>query len=285
MKVTLIVFLSALTLVACNVPEVFTSSYAKASASATATAKAGSKPPGKNCICNKKDCTNVLCEEKNCLCVVKAIQNLLDNKDVKYPKKWLSTYRQLVQERCLCIQGCQNICSPPEFIQCSSAAFDRFICKYQAFAEGIAGEKGFDSFNEDIKRANAECINKDCKPTCSGNANCNPFLTQPANYRSTKACIIKLVQSLGNLLTNKDVKEELEAFEIFCIGYYQQMGDCAELKNSKSQEACRDASKAEIQRSLQILLDNLIKIVGQCSSVSIVSTIKQGAIECIYKKR
>lgn len=65
MKLTLVVFLSAFTLVACNVPEVFVTSHT------TATATTGTtKPKGKNCICTKKECTNVSCEEKNCLCMV-----------------------------------------------------------------------------------------------------------------------------------------------------------------------------------------------------------------------
>lgn len=67
MKIILVVFLSAFTLVACSVPEVFV----KSQATATATANTQTtKPPGSNCICKKKECTDVSCEEKNCLCMV-----------------------------------------------------------------------------------------------------------------------------------------------------------------------------------------------------------------------
>lgn len=63
MKITLIVFLSVITLVACTVPAPFKSSKS-------------SKPKGKgkeNCICREKECTDVSCEEKNCLCLVVSV--------------------------------------------------------------------------------------------------------------------------------------------------------------------------------------------------------------------
>lgn len=272
MKITLIVFLSVITLVACSIPAPFKSSKT-------------SKPKGKNCVCREKECTDVSCEEKNCLCVVKAVKQLQNNKDAKYPKKWLAAYLQFVQERCLCINGCQKICSPTEFIECSSAAYDRFLCKYQTWVDGVINDKGFDLFNEDIKRLNAECINKDCKPICSGNGDCNPFYVRPKDCGCTKGCVIKLVKSIAALLKDREVKDELEEFEIFLSPYYDSLLSCYHLTNPKSQAACIDAAHDEIDRALKNLFESLVRIAGPCTAISILSTIKQGAIECAYKKK
>jgi hypothetical protein len=268
MKLTSVVFLSIVALVACNVPEPFNSPVT-----------------GKNCVCREKECTDVSCEEKNCLCLVKAIRGLQNQKDCKYSKKWLSSYLQLVQERCLCIKGCQNICNPGEFVDCSSAAFDRFQCRYQSFLSEIVKENGANEFLADINGIVTDCINKDCKPICSGDGDCNPFYIEPKDCGCTKNCVRNFILQLVKSLHDEDAAEYVNDFEIYCGAYYDQYQSCKKNPKPAQQQICLNISKSEIDRSLDDLKEQLVKAVGACSAISIVSALKQGVAECALKKK
>ncbi|XP_031635149.1 uncharacterized protein LOC116348312 [Contarinia nasturtii] len=269
MKLMIIGFLSVVAFVACgDVPPPFNKVI-----------------DGKNCYCREKECTDVSCEEKNCVCLVKAIKGLQNQKDGKYPKKWLSAYLQLVQERCLCIQGCQNICNPNEFIECSSAAFDRFQCRYQKWLHGIAGDEGYEEFVSDINKILTDCINKDCKPICSGDGDCNPFFIPTKDCLNTKKCVTKGILQLAKKLEDESAAELLKDFKIYSEAYYNQIQICEESKKPTQRAICLDIARSEIERSLQVLLEQLVKSVGSCSAVSIVSALKQLVAECASKKK
>lgn len=264
MKLTLILFLSVVTLVACTVPEPFNK--------------------GKNCVCHEKTCTDVSCEEKNCLCIVKTIKALQSQKDAKYPKKWLAAYLQLVQERCLCIQGCQKICSPSEFVICTSAAFDRFQCKYQKWLEGIIGDKGYDLFAKDINNLIADCLNKDCKPICSGDGDCNPFYIEPKDCGCTQKCVEQFILGLIKDLKDDDAAESLKFALPYIKAYYLQLQKCYKNTNPGQQKMCITIARSEIDRILQELREDLIKSSGSCAAIGIMSAIFQGVAECALKK-
>lgn len=125
MKFTIIVLLSVVSLVVCSIPDAF---------------KQSGSGKGENCVCREKSCTDASCEAKNCHCMLvsvgsfhvefkeslllfhnisfaifqKGIERLKQQEDNDYESKHLDYYHLLIQERCSCVKGCEQVCSPDE---------------------------------------------------------------------------------------------------------------------------------------------------------------------------
>ncbi|XP_055304974.1 uncharacterized protein LOC129569823 [Sitodiplosis mosellana] len=262
MKITLIVFLSLVTLVIC-----------------------GDNPPKDKCVCTERQCTDTSCEDKHCLCIIKAIKNLLAQPHLNYPKKWLEFYLKIIQERCLCIRRCQTICSPKELIECTTHAFEVFYCKFHKWLAGISGDKGYKDFIKDIQHILRTCLNKDCKPICSGDDGCKAFNIKPKDCGCTKRCVVKFLQDFAKSLENEFAKDSISNLALYASAFYDQRMNCEHIKNENQRELCIETAEREINRIRDAIKDELITELGVCRAIGIMSAVDQGIGGCAFEKK